>query len=89
MVSLENFQLPQGGQTGDPLSPLLFAIAADLLQSITNDAWNKGILKYPISESFGGDLPIMQYADDTLLILPAKARTLFYSKVHPEVLLRL
>jgi hypothetical protein len=32
------------------------------------------------SDSFGGDFPIVQYADDTLLILPAEVRILFNLK---------
>jgi len=39
-----------------------------------------GVLKHPISDNFGGDFPIIQYADDTLLILPGDARTLFNLK---------
>jgi hypothetical protein len=39
-----------------------------------------GVLKHPIVDSFGGDYPILQYADDTLLILPGDARSLFNSK---------
>jgi len=65
---------------GDPLSPLLFVLAADLLQSIVNRAWHIGVLKHPIGENFGGEYPIVQYADDTLLIVPADATTLFNLK---------
>jgi hypothetical protein len=57
----------QKGQ-GDPLSPLLFVLAADLLQSVVNKVWQSGVLKHPLSENFGGDFPIIQYADDTLLV---------------------
>ena len=64
----------RGVKQGDPLSPLLFVLTADLLQSIVNSAWSKGILKHPITDSFGGDYPIVQYADDTLLILPTDGR---------------
>ena len=39
-----------------------------------------GVLKHPLSEDIGGDFPIIQYADDTLLILPGDARTLFNLK---------
>ena len=65
---------------GDPLSSLLFVLAADLLQSIVNKAWLMGVLTHPISDNSGGDFPILQYADDTLLILPGDARTLFNLK---------
>jgi len=33
---------------GDPLSPLLFVLAADLLQSVTNMANEQGLLNLPI-----------------------------------------
>jgi len=39
-----------------------------------------GVLTHPISDNFGGDFPILQYADDTLLVLPGNARTLFNLK---------
>jgi hypothetical protein len=71
------FKCKRGVRQGDPLSPLLFVLAADLLQSIVNKAWQTGVLKHPIAENFGGDYPILQYADDTLLILHGDARILF------------
>jgi hypothetical protein len=55
-------------------------LAADLLQTIVNKAWHMGVLKHSITENFGGDYPILQYADDTLLILPVDARVLFNLK---------
>jgi hypothetical protein len=61
---------------GDPLSPLLFVIAADLLQSIVNSAALEGLLHHPLGPNFGGDYPIVQYADDTLLIMPAEFQLL-------------
>jgi hypothetical protein len=30
-----------------------------------NKAWQLGILKHPLSEDFGGNYPIVQYANDT------------------------
>lgn len=65
---------------GEPLSPLLFVLAADLLQTVVNKAWQCGVIKHPISESFQEDYPIVQYADDTLLILQGDARILFNLK---------
>jgi len=63
-----------------PLSPLLFILVADLLQTVVNKAWHSGVLKHPISDSFQDDFPIVQYADDTLLILLGDARILFNLK---------
>jgi hypothetical protein len=72
--------LQERSQQGDPLSPLLFVLAANFLQCIVNKAWQMGILKHPLTENFGGDYPIIQYAEDTLLILPASANNLFNLK---------
>ena len=74
------FNCLRGVRQGDPISPLLFVSAADLLQSVINKAWQTGILKHPLSDDFGGEFPIVQYADGTLLILPGDARTLFNLK---------
>src|SRR3954462_5412849 len=61
---------------GDPLSPLLFVLAADLLQSILNKVMNLGLLSLPIEGVFCPDFPVVQYADDTLLILKADSEQL-------------
>jgi hypothetical protein len=61
-----------------PLSPLLFVLAANLLQSIINKARQQGLLQLPLTENCGQDFPIVQYADDTLLILEACPRQLFF-----------
>ena len=38
---------------------------------MVNKAWNDGDLNLPLDHSYGLDFPIIQYADDTLIILPA------------------
>ena len=76
----KSFKCKRGVRQGDPLSPLLFVLTVDLLQTIVNKAWRMGVLTHPISDNFGGDFPILEYADDSLLILPGDARTLFNLK---------
>lgn len=60
-----------GVRQGDPLSPLLFVLAADLLQSMMNKAFQIGMLSLPIECGLTQDYPIIQHADDTSLIMPA------------------
>lgn len=74
------FKCKRGLLQGDPLSPLLFVIVADLLQSVVNDAAQNGSLAHPLGATFGGDCPIIQYADDTLVILPAEEQQLINLK---------
>ena len=52
---------------GDPLSPLMFVLVADLLQFIFNEANDLDLLKLPLQHKCGQDFPIIQYADGTIL----------------------
>jgi hypothetical protein len=65
------FRCRRGVGQGDPLSPLLFILAVDLLQSIVNSTMHRGILSLRIPERCGSEFPIIQYANETLLILEA------------------
>lgn len=67
----KEFKCKKGVRQGDPLSPLLFVLAADLLQSMVNKAWNEGLIHLPITQPASEDYPVIQYADDTIIILPA------------------
>jgi hypothetical protein len=74
----KKFKCKRGVCQGDPLSPLLFVLAADLLQAVINKAASLNLIKAPIPQQDG--LPVVQYTDDTLLILQADARQLFCLK---------
>jgi hypothetical protein len=65
------FHCGHGVRQGDPLSPLLFILAADLLQSTVNKAKYMGLLRFPLNVGYTSIFPIIQYADDTLLIMEA------------------
>jgi retron-type reverse transcriptase len=64
------FRCKRGVRQGDPLSPLLFVLAAELLQIVVNRAASLNHLKKPLPLEHE-DFPIVQYADDTLLLLQA------------------
>jgi hypothetical protein len=54
-------------------------LAAELLQILINRAASMNLLSLPIPQPMT-DFPIVQYADDTLLLLQADARQLFFLK---------
>jgi hypothetical protein len=65
------FHCRRGVRQGDPLSPLLFVLVADFLQSVINGAKERGLLRLPINVGYTIDFPVIQYADDTLLVMEA------------------
>lgn len=60
-----------GVRQGDPLSPLFSILAADLLQVAINDAFRQGLIHLPSLRADQEDYPVIQYVDDTILIMPA------------------
>lgn len=68
-MTSKKFHCRRGVHQGDPLSPMLFVLAVDLLRSLVNKAKDQGLLKLPIPMEFTQDFPIVHYADDTPLIM--------------------
>ena len=69
----KKFYCKRGVRQGDTLSFLLFVLAADLLQSVLNKAMAHGLLSAPLEVPSCRDFPVIQYADDTLLVMQPKS----------------
>jgi hypothetical protein len=55
-------------------------MAVDLLQHVLNKVADRELLKYPLPLTHTLDFLVIQYADDTILILEASQRQLFCLK---------
>jgi len=61
----KHFPLQKRVRQGDPISPPLFIMVAHLLQLLViNEAAMNNIITHLLGQDFGGDYPIVQYADD-------------------------
>jgi exonuclease III len=63
------FQTKRGLRQGDPMSPILFNIVADMLALIINRAKNDDQIRGIIPHLVDDGLSILQYADDTIIFI--------------------
>ena len=64
-----NFQTSKGHRQGDPLSPILFNLVADMLAILVSKAMNGGQFRGLVPNLVNDGLSTMQYADDTILFM--------------------
>jgi hypothetical protein len=74
------FHCRRGVRQGDPLSPLLFVLTADILWLVLNSARRDSLLSLPLPLPNDEDFPILQYADDTLIFMEGDVTHLLHLK---------
>jgi hypothetical protein len=77
----KRFYCKRGVRQEDPLSPHLFILAADLLQSILNKEMQQNLITPPLNSSCP-NFPIIQYTDDTLVVMKADASQLICLSIN-------
>jgi hypothetical protein len=63
------FQTKKGLRQGDPLSSLLFNLVVDMLATLITRAREEGQIDGLVPHLIDGGLSILQYADDTILLM--------------------
>ena len=69
------FQTKRGLRQGDPMSPILFNIVADMLAILIKRAKDDGQIRGVIPHLVDDGLSILQYADDTIIFLDHESMT--------------
>jgi hypothetical protein len=80
-----NFQTRKGLLQGDPLSPILFNIVADMLAIIIARAKDEDKVGSLLPHLIDGGISILQYADDTILFLEHDIAKAFNMKLDLSI----
>jgi hypothetical protein len=75
------FKSKKGVRQGDPLSPLLFNLAADCLAKMVHLAQENNLIKGLIPDIIPRGVAILQYADDTILCMDDEVETMTNMKI--------
>lgn len=75
-----HFKTHMSLRQGDPLSPLLFNLAADALDHILNKAKGKDHIEEVIPHLVQGGLTHLQYADDIVIMMACEDQTIINTK---------
>lgn len=70
------FRTYRGLRQGDPISPILFNLAADALDHILNRAKQTNQIKGVVLHLVEGGLPHIQYVDDTVILMACEEQTI-------------
>lgn len=82
----KQFLCKKGVRKGDPLSHMIFVIAADVLQSMLNEALHNSVVESPLIHNSCPDCLIIQYADETILVAKVDVRQLHTYKISSTML---
>ena len=70
------FQTFRGLRQGDPMSPLLFNLVADVLGVMLDKAVNKGHLRGVLNNLLPGGISHIQYADDIVILIDGSEQSI-------------